>query len=68
MAYTLSLIHIYRIAALSVFAMFFVVLFFFQDPHKIGEEPLPSIATVARNFCVVVGNYRLVLPVCLRCV
>jgi dipeptide/tripeptide permease len=57
--------NVYRIAALSVFAMFFVVLFFFQDPHKIGEEPLPSIATVARNFCVVVGNYRLVLPVCL---
>jgi len=57
--------NVYRIAALSVFAMFFVVLFFFQDPRKIGEEPLPSIATVARNFCVVVGNYRLVLPVCL---
>jgi predicted MFS family arabinose efflux permease len=45
--------------------MFFVVFFFFQNPHKVGEEPLPSIATVARNFCVVVGNYRLVLPVCL---
>jgi len=25
--------------------------------------PPPSLATVARNFCVVVGNYRLVLPV-----
>jgi len=56
---------VYRIAAFSVFAMFFVVFFFFQNPHKVGEEPLPSIATVARNFCVVVGNYRLVLPVCL---
>jgi POT family proton-dependent oligopeptide transporter len=54
---------VYRIAALSVFAMFFVVLIFFREPHKPGDAPPPSIATVARNFCVVVGNYRLVLPV-----
>jgi proton-dependent oligopeptide transporter, POT family len=56
---------VYRIAALSVFAMFFVVLFFFREPRKAGDAPPPSIATVARNFCVVVGNYRLVLPVLL---
>ena len=55
--------NVYRVAALSVFAMFFVVLFFFREPRKAGDAPLPSIATVARNFCVVVGNYRLVLPV-----
>lgn len=55
--------NVYRIAALSVFAMFFVVLFFFREPRKPGDAPPPSIATVARNFCVVVGNYRLVLPV-----
>jgi POT family proton-dependent oligopeptide transporter len=54
---------VYRIAALSVFAMFFVVLIFFREPRKPGDAPPPSIATVARNFCVVVGNYRLVLPV-----
>ena len=55
--------NVYRIAALSVFAMFFLVLFFFRDPHKPGDAPPPSIGTVARNFCIVVGNYRLVLPV-----
>jgi POT family proton-dependent oligopeptide transporter len=55
--------NVYRISALSVFAMFFVVLFFFREPRKPGDTPPPSIATVARNFCVVVGNYRLVLPV-----
>jgi POT family proton-dependent oligopeptide transporter len=54
---------VYRIAALSVFAMFFVVLLFFREPRQAGDAPPPSIATVARNFCVVVGNYRLVLPV-----
>jgi POT family proton-dependent oligopeptide transporter len=55
--------NVYRVAALSVFAMFFVVVFFFREPRKSGDAPPPSIATVARNFCVVVGNYRLVLPV-----
>jgi len=57
--------NVYRVAALSVFAMFFVVLLFFREPHKVGDAPPPSIATVARNFCVVLGNYRLVLPVLL---
>src|ERR1019366_6148446 len=55
--------NVYRIAALSVFAMFFVVIIFFREPRKAGDAPPPSIATVARNFCVVVGNWRLVLPV-----
>jgi dipeptide/tripeptide permease len=55
--------NVYRVVALSVFAMFFVVLLFFREPRKVGDAPPPSIATVARNFCVVVGNARLVLPV-----
>jgi POT family proton-dependent oligopeptide transporter len=56
---------VYRVVALGVFAMFFVVLLFFREPRKAGDAPPPSIATVARNFCVVLGNYRLVLPVSL---
>jgi len=55
--------NVYRVAAISVFAMFFVVVLFFREPRQAGYEPPPSLATVARNFCVVVGNYRLVLPV-----
>ena len=55
--------NVYRVASLSVFAMFFVVLIFFREPRKPGDAPPPSIAAVARNFCVVLGNYRLVLPV-----
>jgi proton-dependent oligopeptide transporter, POT family len=57
--------NVYRVSALSVFAMFFVVLIFFREPRQSGDAPPPSIAQVARNFCVVVGNYRLVLPVLL---
>src|SRR5215471_16127237 len=56
---------VYRLAALSVFAMFFVVLLFFREPRKAGDAPPPSISQVARNFCIVLGNYRLVLPVLL---
>ncbi|HTZ96194.1 MAG TPA: MFS transporter [Terriglobales bacterium] len=54
--------NVYRVAAVSVFAAFFVVLLFFREPRKAGNAPPPSIATVARNFCVVLGNARLVLP------
>jgi len=57
--------NVYRIAAISVLAMFFVVILFFREPRKAEDAPPPSIATVARNFCTVVGNYRLVLPVLL---
>jgi predicted MFS family arabinose efflux permease len=45
--------------------MFFVVILFFREPRKADDAPPPSMATVARNFCVVLGNYRLVLPVLL---
>ena len=55
--------NVYRVGALSVFAMFFVVLLFFREPRKPGDAPPPSVAQVARNFCVVLGNYKLVLPV-----
>lgn len=54
--------NVYRLGALSVFAMFFVVLIFFREPHQPGDAPPPSISQVARNFCVVLGNYKLVLP------
>jgi POT family proton-dependent oligopeptide transporter len=56
---------VYRIAALSVFAMFFVVLIFFREPRRSSDAPSLSIAQVAKNFCNVLGNYRLVLPVLL---
>jgi proton-dependent oligopeptide transporter, POT family len=54
--------NVYRLAAISVFAMFFVVLIFFREPRKADDAPPPSIATVARNFCVVLGKAWLVLP------
>jgi len=60
----LGITSVYRIAALGVFAMFFVVIFFFQNPRKDRDAPPSSIVTVARNFCIVVGNYRIAFPLC----
>ena len=54
---------IYRVVALGVLAMFFVVILFFREPRKLDDAPPPSIGEVARNFCVVLGKARLVLPV-----
>jgi len=59
----LGVANVYRVSALGVLAMFFFVLLFFREPRKAGDAPPPSIGEVARNFCVVVGNARLVLPV-----
>src|SRR5712672_186420 len=36
--------NVFRVAALSVFAMFFAVLIFFREPKKISDGPVPSIA------------------------
>lgn len=56
--------NVYRVAAVSVFAMFFVVLIFYREPKKEVEAATPTIGQVSRNFCTVLGNYKLVLPVC----
>ena len=54
--------NVFRVAALSVFLMFFFVAAFFREPRKTTDAPPPSILQVVKNFCIVVGNYRLVLP------
>ena len=46
----LGLEKVFRISALSVFAMFFFVLFFFRDPRKPDDVPPPSLLQVGRNF------------------
>ena len=52
---------VFRISALSVFAMFFLVLFFFRDPHKPGDEPAPSMAQVVHNFRAVLWPPRFIV-------
>jgi len=57
----LSVENVFRASALSVFLMIFVVLLFFREPSRSGETQPTSIMQVVRNFCVVLGNYKLVL-------
>jgi proton-dependent oligopeptide transporter, POT family len=52
---------VFRISALSVFAMFFLILFFFRDPRKPGDEPAPSLMQVARNFRAVIWPPRFLI-------
>jgi len=55
--------NVFRVAAVSVFLMFFVVLIFFREPRKAEDAPPPSIVQTVKNFSHVLGNYRLVLPI-----
>ncbi|HTV93547.1 MAG TPA: MFS transporter [Verrucomicrobiae bacterium] len=55
--------NVFMLAALSVFAMFFVVLLFFKEPRdpRAGGEAVESLGQVVRNFMRVVRNRRFVL-------
>src|ERR1700721_1643055 len=56
----LSVENVFRVAALSVFAMFFAVLLFFKEPKR-ADEPSVSLAQAARNFGTVLSNPRFML-------
>jgi proton-dependent oligopeptide transporter, POT family len=53
--------NVFRVAALSVFAMFFAVLLFFREPKRTSDGPTPSIAETLRNFLTVASNPRFML-------
>lgn len=52
---------VFAVASISVFAMFFLVLFFFREPRKANDAPPPSIAQVGRNFLTVLSNPKFML-------
>src|SRR6202158_5059831 len=53
--------NVFRVAALSVFAMFFAVLLFFREPKRAGDAPPPSISETLKNFLTVLGNPKFML-------
>src|ERR1700716_3605951 len=53
--------NVFRLSALSVFAMFFVVLIFFREPRKPGDAPPPAISQVIRNFGAVLWPPKFLL-------
>jgi len=57
----MSVENVFRVAALSVFAMFFAVLIFFREPKRSGETQTVSLAQAAKNFGTVLSNPRFML-------
>lgn len=52
---------VFRIAALSVFIMLFVVLLLFKEPRRAGEPENATLGQVGRNFLTVLSNPRFML-------
>jgi proton-dependent oligopeptide transporter, POT family len=57
----MSVNNVFRVAALSVFAMFFAVLLFFKEPRQTGNARSISLGQAMRNFGTVVGNPRFMI-------
>jgi POT family proton-dependent oligopeptide transporter len=57
----MSVENVFRVAAVSVFLMFFAVLMFFKEPRKADEVQTKSIGEIGRNFLTVLTNFRFML-------
>lgn len=53
--------NVFRVAAISVFLMFFAVLFFFKEPKRSDEVQTLGLAAIAGNFWTVLSNPRFML-------
>ncbi len=53
--------NVFRIAALSVFAMLFFVLFLFKEPRRADDAPAATLAQVGKNFLTVISNPRFMI-------
>src|SRR5438094_7854459 len=52
----MSVENFFRLAALSVFAMFFAVLLLFKEPRRSNEVQTVSLSAAAKNFWIVLSN------------
>src|SRR6202045_1378574 len=53
--------NVFRVAAVSVFAMFFAVLLFFKEPRRSNEAQTASVAEATKNFLTVLSNPRFMI-------
>jgi dipeptide/tripeptide permease len=53
--------NVFRIAALSVFVMLFLVLFLFKEPRRSDEGGKATLGEVGKNFLTVLSNPRFML-------
>ena len=52
--------NVFRVAAVSVFAMFWVTLFFYQEPPSEPAAKVASVGQALKNMFVVLRNFRFV--------
>jgi proton-dependent oligopeptide transporter, POT family len=57
----MSVENVFRVAALSVFLMFFAVLIFFKEPRRSNENKTASAGEAGRNFLTVLSNPRFMI-------
>lgn len=57
----LGIENVFRVAACSVFLMFWVTLIFFREPSAVEEKKVASVWEAIRNMFVVLGNVRFLL-------
>jgi len=57
----MSVENVFRVAALSVFLMFFAVLLFFREPRRSGDAKTASLGEALRNFGTVIANPQFML-------
>jgi len=57
----ISVENVFRVAALSVFAMFFAVLLLFKEPRRSDEAQTVNLAQAAKNFVTVISNPRFMI-------
>ena len=53
--------NVFRMAAVSVFAMLFFVLLFFKEPRRATDAPAVTLGQVGKNFLTVLSNPRFML-------
>ncbi len=56
-----SVENVFRIAACSVFIMFFLVLLMFKEPRRASEGETASLSQVGKNFLTVLSNPRFMI-------
>jgi POT family proton-dependent oligopeptide transporter len=57
----LGIENVFRVAAGSVFLMFWTTLFFYLEPARPGEQKVEKIADAFKNMFVVLGNFPFVV-------
>jgi proton-dependent oligopeptide transporter, POT family len=58
---TIGIENVFRVAAVSVFLMFFGTVFFFKEPDRLVEKQVASFAQAFRNMFVVLANWRFMI-------